>query len=315
MELYCTPKEAFDIIPMLPQIYDEPFGDSSSIPTYLVSKLAVKSVKVALSADGGDEQFCGYTRYWMVKKINRIISHLSFFARPFELISPEHAFKIYSFFKPILPKWTNFRDKYMKFINVLKAENLFDCYDISNKYFLPQEFRQLGLKKWIEKNQVDMREITLDPLTFMMFYDMKTYLPDDILVKVDRATMSVSLEGREPFLDHRIVEFTCKLPPQMKYRDGVSKYLLRKILYKYIPPKLIERPKMGFGVPIYEWFKRELRPLYEEYLNKSRINREGIFNPETVDKLLKDYFDGKGVNHYKLWLIFIFEMWYEKWMH
>lgn len=249
VEFYCTPKEAFDIIPMLPQIYDEPFGDSSSIPTYLVSKLAVKSVKVALSADGGDEQFCGYTRYWMIKKINRIISYFSLFAKALELISPEYAFKIYTFFKPILPKWTNFRDKYIKFINVLKAEDLFNHYDISNKYFLPQEFRQLGLKSWIEKNQVDMKEITLDPLTFMMFYDMKTYLPDDILVKVDRATMSVSLEGREPLLDHRIVEFTCQLPPQMKYRDGISKYLLRKILYKLSLQNLLKDQKWALESP------------------------------------------------------------------
>jgi len=148
----------------------------------------------------------------------------------------------------------------------------------------------------------------------MMLTDLKTYLPDDILVKVDRATMSVALEGREPFLDHKILEWTSHLPSEYKYRNGVSKYILRKILYKYIPKELIDRPKQGFGVPIYEWFKRDLRKLYQEYLDQDRIKREGIFNHKEVKRLLDDYLGDRGVNHNKLWFLLVFEMWRERWM-
>ena len=141
----------------------------------------------------------------------------------------------------------------------------------------------------------------------MMLLDLKTYLPDDILVKVDRATMSVALEGREHFLDHRIVEWTSQLPVEFKYKNGVSRYLLRKVLYKYIPKELVERPKQGFGVPIYEWFKKDLRELYMEYLDGERIKKEGLFNYLEVKRLLEDFLSDRGVTHNKLWLLFVFE--------
>jgi len=142
---------------------------------------------------------------------------------------------------------------------------------------------------------------------------LKTYLSDDILVKVDRATMSVALEGREPFLDHRIVEWFSQLPVEFKYKNGVSKHLLRKVLYKYIPKELTERPKQGFGVPIYEWFKKELRELYMEYLGVERIKKEGLFRHFGVKKAFRGLFSDRGVNHNKLWLLFVFEMWRDKW--
>ena len=313
-ELYCTPKEAFEIIPKLPEIYDEPFGDSSAIPTYLVSKLARSQVKVSLSADGGDEQFCGYTRYWIiVDRINKL-SRLPFkgvISKTLNLINPEIALKLYNTFKPILPKYTNFRDKYLKLRNVLKANNLLEQYDLAVSYFLEEDLQKLGLKPYKE---TFLSLNSLDPYASLMLLDLKTYLVDDILVKVDRATMSVSLEGREPFLDHKIVEWTSKLPSEFKYKDGKSKYLLRKILYKYIPPELIDRPKQGFGAPIYEWFKRDLKELYLEYLNEERIRKGGIFNPSEVKRLLDDYLQDRGVNHNKLWLLFVFEQWREKWL-
>lgn len=315
MELYCTPKEAFEIIPKLPEIYDEPFGDSSAIPTYLVSKFARSHVKVALSADGGDEQFCGYTRYWTVKKLTSLTSNFPRKALYHMLsrISPDKATQVYNLLKPLLPKWTNFRDKYIKLLNVLKAHDVSDLYDLSNKYFLPQELKEIGLSTIIEK-QLSISNNNQSPLDYMMLYDLKTYLTDDILVKVDRASMSVSLEAREPFLDHKIVEFTSRLPVDVKYNNGVSKYLLRKVLYKYVPRDLIDRPKMGFGVPIYEWFKNDLKELYCEYLKEERIKKAGIFNHQYVKTLLDGYFNNKGVNHNKLWLLFVFELWREKWM-
>uniref|UniRef100_UPI0026357042 asparagine synthase C-terminal domain-containing protein n=1 Tax=Sulfurihydrogenibium sp. TaxID=2053621 RepID=UPI0026357042 len=156
--------------------------------------------------------------------------------------------------------------------------------------------------------------VDLNLMEFMMLYDIKTYLPDDILVKVDRATMSVALEGREPFLDHKILEWTSMLPVEFKYKNGVSKYILRKILYKYIPKELIDRPKQGFGVPIYEWFKTDLKELYKEYLNPERIKKEGVFNEKEVERLLNDYLNDRGVNHNKLWFLFVFQIWREKWL-
>lgn len=317
-ELYCTPKEAFEIIPKLPEIYDEPFGDSSAIPTYLVSKLAKSKVKVSLSADGGDEQFCGYTRYWIVGDRIRKFSSLPFlplFAKALDLISPDTALLVYNALKPLLPKWTNFRDKYTKLRNVLKhSRNIKAQYDLSNKIFLDGDLERLGLKNPFP-NHTDLIALeSEDHLSYMMFYDLKTYLPDDILVKVDRATMSVALEGREPFLDHKIVEWTSKLPPELKYKNGVSKYLLRKVLYKYIPRELVERPKQGFGVPIYEWFKGELKNFYKEYLNPDKIKKEGLFDHVEVSRLLNDYLNNRGVNHNKLWLLFVFELWRERWM-
>jgi asparagine synthase (glutamine-hydrolysing) len=231
-------------------------------------------------------------------------------------MNPEIALKIYNTFKFILPQWTNFRDKYIKLINILEnVGNLKDQYDISNKIFLPKDLIQLGLElNRLITNLEFIPTIPLEPLKFMMLYDLKTYLPDDILVKVDRATMAVSLEGREPFLDHKLLEWSSQLPVEFKYSKGVSKYLLRKVLYKYIPKNLIDRPKQGFGVPIYDWFKNDLKELYKEYLNYDRIKQGGIFNPKEVNRLLKAYFENKGVNHNKLWLLFIFELWREKWM-
>ncbi|GBD03699.1 Asparagine synthetase [glutamine-hydrolyzing] 1 [bacterium HR19] len=317
-EFYCTPKEAFEVIPKLPEIYDEPFGDSSAIPTYLVSKLAKTQVKVSLSADGGDEQFCGYARYWIVGEIIRKLSSipmLSALAKILDLVSPEIAFNLYKIFKPFLPKWKNFRDKYIKLRNVLMhRRDIKTLYDLSNKFFLEDDLKSLGLDNLSPSQLNLLKWDSSDVLSFMMYYDFKTYLPDDILVKVDRATMSVALEGREPFLDHKIVEWTSSLPYEFKYRNGKSKYLVREILYKYIPKELVERPKMGFGVPIYEWFKSDLKSMYLDYLDSDKIKKDGIFNYVEVNRILRDYLSDRGVNHNKLWLLFVFQLWKEKWL-
>ncbi len=315
-ELYCTLKETFEIIPKLSEIYDEPFGDPSAIPTYFVSKLAREKVKVALSADGGDEQFCGYTRYWVTININKL-SKAPLFKKSFlfilKLLNPDIAFNLYNFFKFILPKTTNFRDKYVKLLNILQENDLLHQYDLSLKIFLEKDLFDLGIDSY-KQEFLDLKRSILDPYSLLMLYDFKTYLPDNILVKVDRATMSVSLEGREPFLDHKIIEWTCKLPSEFKYKKRKNKYLLRKILYKYIPYNLVERPKQGFGIPMYEWFKSELKQLYLEYLDEEKIIREGIFNPQQIKKLVDDFIHHKKLNHNKLWLLLVFRMWAEKWL-
>jgi len=318
-ELYCTPKDAFDIIPKLSELYDEPFGDSSAIPTFLVSQLAKQQVKVSLSADGGDEQFCGYTRYWLVadrmKRLNNL--HLKpFLTKIVNMISPELAFTFYKTFRPVLPEWTNFRDKYKKLKNILKYSDIMHQYELTLKTFLEDDIEGIGINASPSIMDIlNYKNITnIDDLSLLMYIDLKTYLPDDILVKIDRASMGVALEGREPFLDNKIVEFSSALPVALKYKNGVSKYILRKILYKYVPSALLERPKQGFGIPLYEWFKNDLKNLYKEYLNKDRIKKEKIFNPEYVSNLVNDYFNNKGVHHNKLWLIFVFEMWKEKYL-
>jgi asparagine synthase (glutamine-hydrolysing) len=311
-ELYCTPKEALEVIPKIPLLYDEPFGDSSAIPTYIVSELAKRHVKVSLSGDGGDEQFCGYTKYWAVgEKIKKIrnIPFSNVFNTFLNALTPETAFKIYNVFKPALPKYSNFKDKYIKLRNVMRHKDLFYMYDVSNKYFLDEDISSLGLhNKQTQAFKFDEKEKFHD-MSFMMYYDLKTYLPDDILVKVDRATMGVSLEGREPLLDNKILEFSSKLPLHFKYRNNSGKYILRKILRKYIPDELIERPKQGFGVPVYEWFKGDLKHLFYEYLSKDKIKKDGIFNADYVNENLDNYFNNKGINHNKLWLLFVFQMW------
>ena len=312
-ELYCTTKEALELIPLIPELYDEPFGDSSAVPTHLVSMLARKHVKVSLSADGGDEQFAGYTRYEMVNKVTG--SGLVKLMRPcFGLISPDAAFSMYSFMKPALPKWKNFKDRYAKFQNVLKAKDIPSGYDEAIKYFLDDEVKKLGIGQ-DEGHAFKTANVNgLDPFSYMMLYDMKTYLPDDILVKVDRATMGVALEGREPFLDHKILEYTAGLPLPLKYRNGTSKYILKKILYRYVPRELVDRPKQGFGIPVYEWFRADLKKLYLEYLDPARIKREGIFSPAGIESLMRDYLGDRGLNHHKLWFLLVFQMWREKWM-
>jgi len=323
-EIYCTPKEAYEIIPKLPEIYDEPFGDSSAIPTFLVSKLAKSQVKVSLSADGGDEQFCGYTRYtFTANRISKLANSplKDLLVKILETIGVENLYTLYKTFRFVFPKYTNARDKVAKLISTLKEKEPLKQYDTSLKYFLSDDLKNLIVVDFSLENQlfklkpleekVDLSKV--DPLILFMYYDLKTYLPDDILVKVDRATMGVALEGRDPFLDHKILEWSSQLPIKFKYRNRKTKHLLRKILYKYLPKELIDRPKQGFSAPIYEWFKKELKILFKEFLNESKLKKDGLFNVSKVQQILRDYLDNKRVNHNKLWVLFIFQLWKERW--
>jgi asparagine synthase (glutamine-hydrolysing) len=313
-ELYCTTQDAFNIIPKLPDLYDEPFGDASSIPTHLVSILARQQVKVSLSADGGDELFCGYTRYPMVGKTIKRLTRSPLFpllTGVLHAISPDSAFAIYKRLSFLLPRYTNFRDKYLKLRSVLGASDFATQYQRSNSYFLSEDMNELGIRN---EQVVDVDAGVLNEFHRMMFIDFKTYLPDDILTKVDRATMGVALEGRDPFLDHKLIEYIVKLPISYKYRNGIAKHLLKKILFKYVPQKLLDRPKQGFGIPVYEWFKGDLKTLYKDSLSKEKIQKENILNPAVVERLLQDYLNDKGVNPHKLWFLFMFEMWREKWL-
>lgn len=316
-EYYCTQKDAIDIIPNIANIFDEPFADSSAIPTILVSKLAREQVTVSLSADGGDEIFAGYDKYHMLveyyKKINKFpptIKHL--LLQVLKVIQPL-AFSNQSNF-------TVTANRIFKIIETLKEKNDIIAYlKIINQHVYGTELDELLLTKHNSTTVLSSYEDTIDsafndPLNKILAIDYKTYMLDDILTKVDRATMSVSLEGREPLLDHRIIEFVAQLPSQYKIYNDCPKYILKQIVHKYIPKDIMERPKMGFGIPIEIWLKNELRELLDYYLEPQKISAQGIFNTREIISLKNNYLKNKKVNVRKLWFILVFQMWYERWM-
>ena len=314
-EIYCTEKEAIDLIPDLSFYYDEPFADSSALPTTLVSKLARKDVTVALSADAGDEIFAGYNRYDYLlrfgKKIQNIPSLARHTAAGIMNFVPSNAI-------PILKHKYNFHNRYEKLKNILKdpsSERImlslseqFTDKQLNNLFrFDVQKINTAYLSKELHKD-------FYSPLSYMMAIDYQTYLVDDILQKVDRATMTVSLEGREPFLDHRVIEWAAQLPNEYKYFEGNKKYIVKEIVHQYIPKEMMDRPKMGFAIPIANWMTNELRDYLESFINEKVIREQGIFNWEYVNKLKTDFFNGKKEYDMKMWYLLMFQTWYDRWM-
>ncbi|GAB6045604.1 asparagine synthase (glutamine-hydrolyzing) [Caminibacter profundus] len=302
-EHYLSQKDALKILPRLPEIYDEPFGDSSGIPTIMVSRFAKQYVTVSLSADGGDELFSGYPSYKNSYDLyNRFHKFCMFHSLSIlnKIINP---FQISKYLKIY-----NLEGKFYKFCELLKNSNSpSKFYETNTKYFYDVEIEKLlnlklSSKETFFENSIDN----------MLSHSFKTYLNDDILTKVDRATMSVSLEGREPMLDFNLIEFVAQLPVEYKQKDSQTKYILKEIVHKYIPKELMERPKKGFSIPVFEWFRDELKIYFEEYLSQKAIHESGIFNYKYIDMLKKSYFNGYG-NPHKLWLILMFQMWREKW--
>ena len=312
-EYYCTQKDALEILPKLCDIFDEPFGDNSSIPTILVSQLARKDVTVSLSADGGDEIFAGYSKYDLClnysKKFDKIPSIIrSGLSSAMNNLNPK---KI-----PYFNNTYNFETKYLKAMNALLAKNSVEMLKLTSQHFTKSQINNL-LKPQIKTLESNFDLIISDSNNFlnkMLAIDYKTYMVDDVLTKVDRSTMSVGLEGREPLLDHRIIEFAAQLPSELKYKNGIKKSLLKQITHKYLPKELMDRPKMGFGVPITEWFKNDLKEYFMTYLSKERLEKEGIFNVEEVLLMRNRFLEGENESARRLWFILIFELWYEKWM-
>ena len=317
-EFTCTPKDAWEIIPKLPELYDEPFGDSSAIPTYLLSKLAKVQVKAVLSGDGGDEQFCGYDRYWILDRYLRKVDAMPAFIKGWLLkmlnhVSSDQATRLYESASSFLPRVSNVKGKYGKLRKIFEKGEPLDKYLKLFSAFHDEELDEMKLQR---PYPLDFKAALPHPFNTMarfMAVDFGTYLPDDLLTKLDRATMGVSLEGREPFLDHRILEYGAQLPSRFKYRNRKSKYILRQILRRHVPIDLIDRPKQGFGAPVFSWSNDKLKGLYLEYLNEGRIRREGVFDAEYVGALLKRYFSGKDTDPYKLWYLFSFQLWKERW--
>ena len=311
-EYYCTQKDALEIIPTLPEIYDEPFGDSSAIPTILVSKLAKQNVSVSLSADAGDEIFAGYGKY---DTSFRYYNFFNKFPKTVQSILKNSMNLIEPRYLPFKNKIYNFETRYEKIKQILQLNSTSMAMKYTTHLFTISEVNKLLKNSFNElKTNFDLDTSDFGDLEKMLLVDYKTYLPDDILTKVDRATMSVSLEGREPLLDYRIIEFAAQLPDHFKYRNGEKKWILKQVVHKYLPKEIMDRPKMGFGVPLMEWFRDELKDLFYTYLSEERLIKENIFNVKEVIYLRDNYLNGKNDNIRKLWNILMFEMWYEKWM-
>jgi len=323
-ELYVSSKEAMAVIPRLSRLYDEPFSDSSQIPTFLVSQLAKRDVTVCLSGDGGDELFGGYDRYLAGARIWQLMQRIpkgmrTLIAQSLASLMPHQWNAVVGSVARLLPGQTwrhNPGEKMHRIAGALNLEAPEALYLKMVSHWEDPATIVLGaeelptvltdarqwLQQWPQLEAFESR---------MMYLDSMSYLPDDILVKVDRASMGVSLEVRAPFLDHRVVEMSWKLPLGMKIRNGRGKWLLRQILKQYVPQPLIDRPKMGFGVPIDEWLRGPLRAWAEGLLDTKRLKAEGLFDPKPIRKKWDEHLSGEGSWHFHLWDILMFQSWLE----
>ena len=318
-ELLVSPAEALAVIPRLPALYDEPFADASQVPTFLVAQLARRHVTVSLSGDGGDELFGGYNRYFWTRRIWKRVGWMPtagrrLLAGGLRTLSPERWQALLKTLGPLLP--ASARQPLL----ADKVQKLAEALDVAKQ----QEMYLKLISQWKRPERVvpgahepstpitdrragpNLPDFTQE----MMYLDLITYLPDDILVKVDRASMGVSLEARVPFLDdHRLVEFAWRLPLEMKLRNGQGKWILRQVLYQYVPPELIERPKMGFAIPLDQWLRAPLREWAESLLDERRLRQEGYFDPRPVRQKWQEHLEGKRNWQYDLWDILMFQAW------
>ena len=317
-ELYVTPQDAMAVIPRLPQLYDEPFGDSSQIPTFLVSELTRRHITVSLSGDGGDELFGGYTRYFNCQLIwNRLMTIPAPLRRVLAFgihsVSPSQWTALVRYMTPLLPKRLRMTlpgDKLYKLANLLIMAG-------------PETLYHRLISQWPDPTAVVLGSVEPStPVTDrarwatvpglmeqMMYLDTVTYLPDDILVKIDRASMGIGLETRTPLLDHRVVELAWRLPTSLKVRNGEGKWALRQVLHKYVPRRLIDRPKMGFGIPIDSWLRGSLRAWAESLIEEQRLRDEGFFDPVPIRERWAAHLSGQQDWQYALWTVLMFQAW------
>lgn len=319
-DMYVSGQDALDVIPKLPHIYDEPFADSSQIPTFLVSQIAKQKVTVSLSGDAGDELFGGYDRYQLANrawaKVNRIPRPIRNAFSSAAKSLPAGFWK--GFFSPLDAvkskpgKPVFYGDKFLKACDLLNFESRSDFY---HKGFMSHN---LDSHSWVlGSSAINSSFDTADfsqaaYLEEMMALDMLHYLPNDILTKVDRAAMAMSLETRVPLLDPSVIQFAASLPLGYKVRDGVGKWVLRQVLYKHVPKELIERPKMGFGVPLAEWLRGPLKDWAEALLDEKRLYDEGFFNVTLVRQKWLEHSSGLRNWHVQLWDILMFQAWLEE---
>ena len=315
-ELYVTPQQAMEVIPRLPSLYCEPFADSSQIPTFLVSQLAKQHVTVSLSGDAGDELFCGYNRYQITEQSWRKLALVpaplrALAAKGITALSPT-AWDSLAGIIPGAGRYAALGDKLHKGAGVLASATVDELY-------LGMVSHQRNPVDWVIGGEEPSTHLTglrpelggLNVVERMMALDAISYLPDDILVKVDRAGMAVSLESRVPFLDHRVVEFAWSLPLSYKLREGQTKWPLRQVLYRHVPRALIDRPKMGFGVPLHDWLRGPLREWAEELLDEARLARDGYFHPAPIRQIWAEHLSGRRNWMAQLWNVLMFQAWLE----
>jgi asparagine synthase (glutamine-hydrolysing) len=320
-ELYVTPQKAMDVIPKLHEMYDEPFADSSQIPTHLISVLARKHVTVSLSGDGGDELFAGYNRYLIAERLWKVAGRLpnALKNRTADLaagISPESVERFYGCIEGILPRKMKVSlptEKLYKLARALRATSSPQAVykRIISIIHTPEELLSSGNELVTVLDDEALWQKIDNTVLTMVYLDLMTYYPDDILQKVDRAAMSVSLETRVPYLDHNLVEFIMSLPLEMKIRNGSSKWILRQVLDRHIPRQLMERPKMGFAVPVGDWIKRDMREWAESLLEERRMKEEGFFVFQTVEEMWQRHLSGRFNHIHELWNILMFQSWFE----
>ena len=311
-EWYLTAKEAGEVLSSLPEIFDEPFADNSTVPTVLVSKLAAKDVKVALSADAGDEIFGGYSKFNQSGRftLNMPVALQSVLSGAMSLINPDHI--------PYFNKSFNFSTRYEKIKLIWKSHDPVQAMKYISQFITEKEVASFLGKKFEHYPTVfDTSISSKDPHDYvnrLLAIDYKSYLLDNNLVKVDRATMSVSIEGREPMVDHRIVEYVAQLPASLKIRNGVNKWLLKQVVHKYIPAEMMDRPKVPFLAPLMVWFKEDLKEQLRYYLSEESLKKTGLFDFMPIVQLRDDYLEGKNVNYQKLWTLLSFMLWYDRWV-
>jgi len=317
-ELYVSPRDALQAIPRLPTLYDEPFSDSSQIPTFLISQMTRQHVTVSLSGDGGDELFGGYFRYHRAASVWSAISKMPKSVRK-GLAATIRSLSVTGWnwmSKPVLPvlpvRAKNIGDKAHKFAFLLEKNDRFAFYLGFLWHWASPSDIVLQCENVPDYPDADLLYGIEDYFGSMMCADTLNYLPDDILVKVDRATMGVGLEARAPLLDHRLVQFAWQLPVGMKVRNGQGKWILRKVLEKYVPRELIDRPKMGFGIPIDSWLRGPLRDWAESLLQESRLRSEGFFNPTPIRQKWAEHLSGKRNWQHHLWSVLMFQAWLEQ---
>lgn len=316
-ELYVTAQDALDVVPQLPAMFDEPFSDSSQIPTYLVSKMARRKVTVSLSGDGGDELFAGYNRYVLGVRLrhwmNRAPHGVRYAAASLLRANDRWFGMALERVMPVLPahlQLKNPRNKIAVLADMLDARSDDERYRyVMSHWRDPARIVLHGSEPPAALTGSELGSATAAPIERMMYADLVSYLPDDILAKVDRASMAVSLEARVPLLDHRVVEFAWRIPLAQKVRAGRGKWLLRQVLYKYVPKVLVERPKMGFGVPIEHWLRGPLRDWGEALLDERRLNQEGYFEPAPIRAMWEGHVTGRLNEHYRLWDVLMFQAW------
>lgn len=305
-ELRVSEQDALDVVPRLPHMYDEPFADSSQIPTYLISKLTRQYVTVSLSGDAGDELFAGYTRYQAALNLWANLQRVPKVLQPVEGAAAGFISSVVA--TPLLGRY----QRWGRMAQYARAQSLDALYgQMVSLWQTPEAIINGGdSANVIFDHARQLAPIVANPHERMMALDMQTYLPDDILVKVDRAAMAASLETRVPFLDHRLIEFVATLPLTMKVNDGQTKWLLRQLLYQHVPKALIERPKQGFAVPLAAWLRGGLRDWADALLTVSKLNAQGYFNAPIIAQMWAEHRSGKRDWQYYLWSVLMFQAWH-----